>query len=420
MVLADYLQVGSGLAGFVVLAWLLSDNRGALPVRTIVSAFVIEIVLALLFLRVAWIQEGLALLNRSVVVLQEATRAGTSLAFGYLGGAALPFKEPFPGAAFILAFQALPIILVISALSALLWHIRVLPFVVRGFAMVLEKTMGIRGAVGLAAAANVFVGMVEAPLLIRPVFARLDRSDLFTLMTCGMATIAGTVLVLYAAILAPVLPDALGHLLVASVLSVPAAIMFARILVPPSTNPDQVDVEPAPAMPSPYASPMDALVRGTQDGLTLLLNVIAMLIVFVALVALSNALLGLLPDLAGAPVTLERLFSWLFAPFCWMIGIPANELADASRLMGQKTVLNEFIAYLEFAKLPAEALTERSQLIMLYAMSGFANFGSLGIMLGGLTVLAPDRRSEILSLGMRSLLAGTLSTGMTGAIVGVI
>lgn len=418
--MADYAQVGMGLAGFVILAWLFSEDRRRVPVRTIVAASVIQFVLAVLFLRVSWLQDGFALLNKSVVILQAATRAGTSLAFGYLGGAELPFEEPYPGAAFILAFQALPIILVISALSALLWHFRILPVIVRGFALVLEKTMNIGGAVGLASAANVFVGMVEAPLLIRPVFARLNRSDLFVLMTCGMATIAGTVLVLYAAILTPVMPNALGHLLVASALSVPASIMFARIMVPPSSVSPEAPEDTAQAMPSPYDSPMDALVRGTQDGLVLLLNVIAMLIVFVALVALANAVLGLFPDIANAPLSLERVFSWVFTPFCWMIGIPAGDLAEASRLMGQKTVLNEFIAYLEFAKLPADVLSERSRLIMIYAMSGFANFGSLGIMLGGLMVLAPDRRAEILSLGMRSVLAGTLATGMTGAIVGLV
>ena len=369
------------------------------------------------------------MLNRVVLSLEAATTAGTSFVFGYLGGGSLPYAETAAGASFILAFQALPLVLVISALSALLWHWRVLPWVVAGFAWVLRRTFKIGGGLGLGAAANIFVGMVEAPLLIRPVLVRLPRSDLFVLMTCGMATVAGTVMVLYASILSQVLSDPIGHILAASVISVPAAILIARVMVPPEAAPEAIS-DAAGAEPqdeslavltrSPHAGSMDAIVKGTQDGLALLLNIVAMLIVLVALVALVNAILSLLPDWGAAPVTLERVLGLVLRPYAWALGVPWEETAQAGALIGSKTILNEFVAYLDMAALPPDALSERSRLILLYALCGFANPGSLGIMIGGLSAMVPERRGEIVGLGLRSLIAGTLATGMTGAVVGVI
>jgi CNT family concentrative nucleoside transporter len=282
---------------------------------------------------------------------------------------------------------------------------------------VLRRTLGVGGPLGLGAAANVFVGMTEAPLLIRPYLNAMPRSALFALMTCGMATVAGTVMVLYASILAPVIPDALGHILTASLISAPAALMIAGVLVPPAA--DEADREGA-KLDARYAGAMDAITRGTLDAIPLYLNILAMLVVLVALVTLANQVLGLLPAVAGEPLTLQRFLGWIMAPLVWLIGIPWAEAQTAGALMGVKTVLNELIAYLELASLPEESLSERSRLVLIYALCGFANFGSLGIMIGGLGAMAPERRGEIVALGMKSILAGTLATLMTGAVVAIL
>jgi CNT family concentrative nucleoside transporter len=334
--------------------------------------------------------------------------------FGYLGGAPLPYSETSPGASFVLAFRALPLVLVVSAVSALLFHWRVLPLLVRGFAWLLQRALGIGGTVGLSAAANVFVGMVEAPLVVRPYLARLSRGELFMVMNCGMATIAGTVLVLYASILGRVLPDALGHLLVASFVATPLALVVAAMMVP-GTLADEARID----LPREDANALAAITRGTVEGLQLLLNIVAMLIVFVALVALANMLLGLLPPIAGAALSLERMLGWLFAPLAWLIGIPWHEAVTAGALLGKKTVLNEFLAYIDLAALPEEQLSARSRLLMTYALCGFANFGSLGIMLGGLASMLPShRREELAQLGLKSVLAGLLATCLTAGLVG--
>jgi len=414
---ANLLQGALGLAVLVGLAWLLSEDRRSVRPRLILAGLGIQLLLALLLLKLPPVKHLFLTLNDMVIGLQEATRAGTSFVFGYLGGGDAPFETVYPQNAFVLAFQALPLLLVISALSALLFHWRVLPVVVRGFAWLLRKTMGIGGALGLGAAANIFVGMTEAPLLIRPYLKAMSRSALFGLMTCGMATIAGTVMVLYASILGPVIEDAMGHILTASLISAPAALMIAGILVP--HRPDERADERI-ELRHDYGGSMDAVTRGTLDAIPLFLNIVAMLVVLVALVTIANQLLGLLPDAAGEPLTLQRLLGWVMAPVVWLIGIPWAEAPTAGALMGIKTVLNELLAYLELTGLPEGALSERSRLIMTYALCGFANFGSLGIMIGGLGAMAPERRREIVALGMKSILAGTLATLMTGAVVGVL
>jgi CNT family concentrative nucleoside transporter len=410
------LQSAVGLAALLALAWLLSERRAAVPWRLVGAGLLLALVLALALLKVPPLAAVLARLNDALDVFERAVAAGTGFVFGYLGGGEAPFAVTNAGATFILAFRALPVVLLVAALSALLFHWGVLPAIVRGFAWLLRRTLGIGGAVGVSAAANVFVGMVEAPLVIAPYLARLTRGELFIVMNCGMATIAGTVLVLYATILGPVVPNALGHLLVASIVATPVAIAVAAIMVPPERSAEaHIDFT------RQDANAVAALTRGTLEGLQLLLNIIAMLVVFVALVALANALLGALPGVAGSPLTLERLFGWAFAPLAWAIGVPASEALTAGALLGKKTVLNEFIAYLDMARLPPDALSERSRLLMTYALCGFANFGSLGIMLGGLDALLPaTRRAELAELGMKSVLAGLLATCITAALVGIV
>lgn len=404
-----------GLAVLLVLAWCLSENRRQIPWRAVIGGLALQILLAVLLLKIPASKTVFLWLNQAALALQDATTAGTSMLFGFLGGGPLPYEETTPGGSFTFAFRALPLVLIISALSALLFHWRLLPWLVRAVSAVLQKTLGIGGAVGVGAAANIFIGMVEAPLLVRPYLAKMSRSELFVVMTCGMATIAGTVLFLYATILQAVLPDALGHLLTASLISAPAAILVAQLMVPSTGELTEggLDAE------SSYSSSMDAVTQGTVQGVKLLLNIIALMIVLVALVSLANQILGIFPDVGEAPLSLQRLLGWVLAPIAWLIGIPWSEAVTAGGLIGTKTILNEFVAYLDLAAVPSEALAPRSRLILAYALCGFANLGSLGIMLGGLCTMVPERRTEVIGLGFKSIVAGTLATCMTGALVGV-
>lgn len=410
-----FFQALLGLIVFTGIAWLLSENRKGVKYATALSGVAVQLCIAAILLYVPFFKKIFLLLNRVVLALESATKAGTSFVFGYIGGGPPPFLLTDPGSNFILAFQALPLVLVIGALSGLLFYWRVLPVVVRSFSLLLQKTMNIGGALGLGASTTIFLGMVEAPLLIKPYLRTMTRSELFSLMTVGMACIAGTVMVLYAAFLNNVIPDPLGHILIASFIHVAAAITIARIMVPETGGETSGRLAPTQTA----TSSMDAVVKGTMDGLHLLLNIIAMLVVMVALVFLSNQIVGLLPEVGGKPLTLQRILGFVMAPVVWLFGIPWPQAQIAGSLMGTKTVLNELLAFLELAKLPAEALDPRSRLIMTYALSSFANFGSLGILLGGLGSLAPERRDEIVGLGMKALLAGTLATCMTGAVIGI-
>ena len=408
-------QSALGLIAFLAIAWSMSEQRRNVPWRTVLAGLALQIAMAAALLKLPVFKHAFLGLNDAMLALEAATRAGTSFVFGYLGGADLPFAETHPGASFVLAFRALPLVLVISALSALLFHWRILPLVVQAFARLLQKAMRIGGAVGVSTAANVFVGMVEAPLFIRPYLRALDRGELFMVMTCGMASIAGTVMVLYASVLGSVVPDALGHILAASLVSAPAGIVIAALMIPPgvATAGGEVALERAD-------SSMDAITRGTIAGVEVLIQVIALLIVLVALVTLVNLALGILPPIAGGAVTLQRVLGYVMAPLTWLAGIPWSEASTAGSLMGTKTVLNEFIAYMDLSKLDPSALSERSRIIMTYALCGFANLGSLGILIGGMGAMVPERRAEIVALGMKSIVAGTLATLATGATVGMI
>lgn len=405
-----------GIALILAASWALSENRRAIEWRPVLAGVALAVVLALALLKIPGVREAVLGLNTVVEAIQTATQAGTGFVFGYLGGGPLPFAENRLGTSFILAFQALPVVLVMSALSALLFHWGVLQQVVRGFSWLLRRTLGIGGALGLSTAANVFVGMVEAPLLVKPYLARMSRGELFAVMVVGMAGIAGTVMVLYASLLATVLPGALGHILVASVITAPAGLAISALFVPlgtAETTAGDFDEELR------SGNAMDAITRGTADGLQLFLNILAMLVVLVALVSLANTLLATLPAVAGAPLTLQRMMGWLFAPLAWSLGLPWAEATLGGALLGAKTVLNEFVAYLDFAR-QADAFSERSRLILTYALCGFANFGSLGIMIGGLGQMAPERKAEIVQLGLKSILASTFATCLCGAIVGVL
>lgn len=408
------LQSLVGLAVFVGIAWLLSENRRGFPLATVVVGIGLQVLLAAALLGLPFMRDALLSLNVVVDAIQAATAKGSSFVFGYVGGASPPFAVTNPAGVVTIAFTVLPIVIVMSALSALLWHWRILPLVVKGFAVALERTMKIGGALGLGCASNIFLGMIEAPLLIRPYLERLTRSELFTLFTCGLANVAGTVLVLYANILNPVVPGAVGHIIVASLLSLPASILLAKVMIPGD------ETTPASAgTASMYRSTMDAVSTGAEDGMKMYLNILAMLVAMISLVALANIILGNV-ELAGTPLSFERIVGWIFAPVAWLIGIPAAEAATAGSLMGTKTILNELIAYLNLAALPEEALSERSRLLMVYAMCGFANLGSVGMMIGSISALVPSRRDEIVELSLKSIIPGTLSTCMTASVVGLL
>lgn len=411
-------QSAIGLAGFTIIAWLLSTSKLRFPIVAVFWTLIAQLGITALLLYFPPAREALGSLQVAVDALQAATRAGTSFVFGFLGGGAAPFEVVDGGAMFNFAFGALPLVIFFSGLSAFLWHIGVLKVFVRGMAFLLEKGLGVGGAVALASAANTFLGQTEAPLLIRPYLSKLTKSELFVVITVGFATVAGSVMAVYATILNEIAPSILGHIIIASIISVPAAILMGQVMMPEAKGSTPTPAEAADDFR--YAGPMDAFMRGVTDGLGLYLNIIASLIAFTAFVALINIMLSGIGDVGGEPITLQRLFGYLFAPFMWLAGVPWSEAFAAGEVMGVKTAVNELVAYIELSKLPEGTFSERSLLIVVYALCGFANFSSLGIVIGGLTALAPDRRYDVIALAPRALVAGTLATLMTGAVIGLV
>lgn len=406
-----------GLGAMLLVAWLCSENRRRIPWRTVIGGILLQLLFAVVLLDVPGGSKAMFWLSDVANALQTATQTGTRFVFGYLGGGPPAFAETHPGASFILAFQALPLVLTISALASLLFHWGILQRITTGFAWLLRRSMGISGPLALGAAVHVFVGMIEAPLLVRPYLMRMQRGELFALMTCGMAGVAGTVMVIYASFLAPVVPNALGNILTASVISTPAGLAIAALMVPFGQDDD---TQGRLVIEHPPLNSLDALFKGTMDGVPILAAIIAVLLVTVSLVSLINAALGLLPFWGGQPVTLQAIFALPFRPVMWLIGVPWAETGLASTLMATKTVLNEFVAYLNFSHLPPDTFSPRTRFILTYALCGFANFGSLGIMIGGLGAMAPARRDEIIHLGLRTVLSGTLATCMSGALAGAL
>ena len=409
------MQAILGIGFLLALTWACGESRRNVRWRPVAIGLAIQFALAFLLLKVPVFRESLLLLNYFVVLIGTATTAGTSFVFGYVGGGDSPFAVGEDSLLYIFAFRVLPQILVFSVLVAVFWYWRVLPIVIRGFGAVLKRSLGVSGAVGTAAASSVFLGMVETPLVIRGYLMSLSRSELFTVMTCGMSTVAGSIMVFYASVLQDVIPGALGHILIASIINVLGAVYISRIMIPPGDDDEEGDLTGGLS----YSSHMDAITRGTHDGLRLVANVGAMLIVLVSLVALVNLVLGNIL-VADAPLTLERLMGWVFSPVAWLIGIPWQEAQVAGSLLGTKLVLNELLAYLQMAALPDDALGPHSRLVMTYALCGFANFGSLGILLGGLNTLVPERREELLDIGPKALISSTIVAFNTGAIVALV
>ncbi len=408
------MQALLGLAVILAVAYACSEDRGAVRWRMVAVGLAVQFVLAILFLKVSWVTQALMSLNVVVRAIESATLAGSSFLFGFLGGGDVPFDVNNPAAMYLFAFRVLPQVVVFSAIIAVLWHWRVLPAIIRGFGWVLQKSLGVGGAVGTSGAASLFLGMVETPMVIRGYLMSLSRAEFFTVMTFGMSTLAGSVMVLYASMLRDVIPGVVGHILSASILNVFGAVYIARLMVPETPRAGAT----GGANSLRYQSLMDAVTRGTADGLTLAMNVGAMLLVFISLVALTNGMLGVF-EAGSAPLSLQRMLGWIFAPVAWLIGVPWAEAQLAGGLLGTKLVLNELVAFLQLAELGGR-LSASSQLIMLYALCGFANFGSLGILLGGLGTLVPERRREYLAIAPKSLISGTLVTLISGAVVALV
>lgn len=411
------LQSLVGLFVIIGLCWAVSENRKAFPWKLTLGAVAVQALLILATFAIPGSQVVLDAINNSVRGLEQATAKGTQFVFGYLAGGEQPYAVENQGALFTFAFNVLPLVIVISALSALLWHWKILKWVTLGFGKVFQKTMGLGGASALAVAANIFLGMVETPLVIRAYLDKLSRSEIFLMMVVGLGTVAGSTMVAYATILSTVLPNAAGHVLVASIVSAPAAVLLARIIIPEKPGEGGENADYSSSLK--YDSGIDAIVKGTADGLMVVLNISAVLITFVAFVALANVIIGNI-WLGGEPLSVERVLGVLFAPVAWLTGVEWSEASKAGWLLGVKLTLTEFVAFIELGKIPAGEMSERTRMLMTYALCGFANIGSVGITVTGLSVLLPERRQEVLGLVWKALLGGFLATLMTACVVGAL
>ena len=415
----EYLQPALGLFALLILGGIFSENIRSIKLRYVVSGILLQFILVVLLTRVDLISSLFGVLSDGVMVLKAANDYGTGFVFGYLADGApnAPFDISNPGGTFIFAFGGLTLVILMSAVSAILWHLRVIPLIVNGLSILFKKPLNVGGPIGLGATANVFLGQVEAPLLIKPYLSAMTRHELLIIMTVGMSTIAGSVMVVYTTMLSPIYGAGLiGHFLSASLISVPAGIMYANMMIPSDIKTEF----PENKSDDLYSSTMDAITQGTKNGLDMFLNISAMLIVVMALVFLLNAILGLLPNFNDTPVYLELILGYIFVPLAWFMGIPWSESLMAGQLLGVKTALNEFVAYLYLSDTDTYALSDKSRLIMLYALCGFANFSSVGILLSGLSAMVPERRKDLISVSGKALWGALLASCLTGYMVGIL
>ena len=419
MTITSLFQICIGFIGLVCIAIPFSQNRSSINYKHIIAAIFLQITLAFALLKIPFIVQIFAYLSEGVTALQAATQEGAQFVFGYLSNSSTsPFESSGTGNAMIFAFQILPLIIVISSLSALLWFWNILPLIIRAISKLFEKLFNIGGPIGLGATANIIMGQVEAPLLVRPYLSKMSEKELLILMTAGMSTVSGSIMIALVSMLAPQFPDInlIQHLVSASILSIPAAIMYANIMIPSSevTNFDGNSV------PKVYDSSMDAITRGTRDGLDICLNVGAILIAFIALVSLLNSLLGILGAWIGiSDLSLQLILGFIFFPIVWLMGVPLSETLASAELLGLKTALNEFVAYGALANIEPGALSERSKLITLYALCGFANFSSVGILVSGIGAMAPERKNDLIKVSIKALIGATLASCMTGLVIGI-
>jgi len=419
MTITSILQILIGFVGLVCIAIPFSQNRTSINYRYIFVAIIFQIILAFALLKIPFIVQIFAYLSDGVSSLQAATQEGAEFVFGYLSNSSnSPFEASGVGNSMIFAFQILPLIIVISSLSALLWFWNILPLIIRAVSKVFEKIFNIGGPIGLGATANIIMGQVEAPLLVRPYLSRMSEKELLILMTAGMSTVSGSIMIALVSMLQPQFPDLnlIQHLVSASILSIPAAIMYANIMIPSSevTNFD------GNSIPKVYDSSMDAITRGTRDGLDICLNVGAILIAFIALVSLLNSILGIAGSWVGiTDLSLQLILGYMFFPIVWLMGIPLSETLASAELLGLKTALNEFVAYGALANIEPGVLSERSKLITLYGLCGFANFSSVGILVSGISAMAPERKNDLIKVSLKALIGATLASCMTGLVIGI-
>ncbi len=419
MTTLNIIQAIIGFIGLVCIAIPFSNNMSSINIKHIFAAIILQIFLAFALIKIPFIVQIFAYLSEGVTALQTATQEGAEFVFGYLSNSSSsPFENSGTGNSMIFAFQILPLIIVISALSALLWFWNILPLIIRAISKVFEKLFNIGGPIGLGATANIIMGQVEAPLLVKPYLSRMSEKELLILMTAGMSTVSGSIMIALVSMLAPQFPDTnlIQHLVSASILSIPAAIMYANIMIPSNevTNFDGASV------PKVYESSMDAITRGTKDGLDICLNVAAILIAFIALVSLLNSILGICGGWIGiSDLSLQLILGYIFFPIVWLMGVPLSETLASAELLGLKTALNEFVAYGALANIEPGILSERSKLITLYALCGFANFSSVGILVSGISAMAPERKNDLIKVSLKALIGATLASCMTGLVIGI-
>ena len=419
MTALNIIQAIIGFIGLVCIAIPFSNNMSSININHIFAAIILQIFLAFALIKIPFIVQIFAYLSEGVTALQTATQEGAEFVFGYLSNSSSsPFENSGTGNSMIFAFQILPLIIVISALSALLWFWNILPLIIRAISKVFEKLFNIGGPIGLGATANIIMGQVEAPLLVKPYLSRMSEKELLILMTAGMSTVSGSIMIALVSMLAPQFPDTnlIQHLVSASILSIPAAIMYANIMIPSNevTNFDGASV------PKVYESSMDAITRGTKDGLDICLNVAAILIAFIALVSLLNSILGICGGWIGiSDLSLQLILGYIFFPIVWLMGVPLSETLASAELLGLKTALNEFVAYGALANIEPGILSERSKLITLYALCGFANFSSVGILVSGISAMAPERKNDLIKVSLKALIGATLASCMTGLVIGI-
>ena len=407
-------QIFIGFIGLVALAIPFSDNFKTINYRYVLYGILAQIILAVILLKLPFVVSFFEILGNGVVILQQATQEGANFVFGY---PPTDSSTPYRSLLETFAFGVLPYIIVMACISAILWYWGVLPFIVNLISRACQKLFNIGGPVGLGAAANIFVGQVEAPLLIRPYVSKLSNKELLILMTAGMATVAGSVMVALIAILESsfINQNLIQHFITASVLSVPAAIMYANIMIPSNTITDFDENK----VPKVYNSTMDAVTRGSSDGASIAFSVGTILIAVIALVFIANSILGFLSSQFGFDLSIEIILGYLFAPIAWLMGIPWDEAIIAGELLGIKTTLNEFVAYPGLAALDNGELSERSKLITFYSLCGFANLSSVGILISGITAMAPERKDDLIKVSLKALVGATLASCMTGLIVGI-
>ncbi|HWU50785.1 MAG TPA: nucleoside transporter C-terminal domain-containing protein [Asticcacaulis sp.] len=414
----ENLQALLGVAVILLTCWGLSENRKRFPFAMAAGAIAVQVALILVLFAIPQSHGLLDAISAGMSALSKATSQGMQFVFGYMGGGDQPYQVVNEGALFVFALQVLPLILVIASLSALLWHLGVLKWIIRGFGLVFEKLIGLGGASALGVASNIFVGNVESLIIIRAYLDKLTRSEVFMMMTVGMANVSGSTMVAYVLILSHVLPNAGGHILAAAIVSAPAGVLLARIMVPELIDRKEEKIDYSSSLK--YDSAIDAVSKGTQDGMMVAMNIAAILIVMVSLVALFNMILGAFPQVGGQPLTIERILGTIFTPLAWLIGIPWKEAATGGWILGVKMVLTEFVAFLKLAAIPVADMTPRTRIILTYATCGFANIGSVGISVAGFSALMPSRRPEILGLVWKALLSGFLATCLSAAIVGAL